>query len=539
MRRFPTPVFLFVLTAQTALLASCGNGTGGYTGVQATGTGGGGGTTGGSGGASTAFKPGAFQAESTFAAQCASPRTGTDPLTGRAYPDVQGSLLAENNWLRAWTHDLYLWYGEVQDQDPGTFSSTAAYFGALKTTATTASGSLKDKFHFTYTTAAWEALSQSGVQAGYGATWAITAASPPRKVVVAYTEPGSPASTAPAGLVRGTQLITIDNADVATGSAATLNAGLSPATVGETHTFTVMDPGSTTTRSITMVSASVASVPVQHAGVLAGQPGVGYMLFNDHLATSEAALISAFTTLKNSNVTDLVLDIRYNGGGYLDIASEVAYMIAGPTPTAGKTFELEQFNSQHPSVDPVTGAPIAPTPFHTTSLGFSATAGAALPHLDLPRVFLLTGAGTCSASEAIINGLLGVGIGVIQVGSTTCGKPYGFYPTDNCGTTYFSIQFQGVNAMGNGGYSDGFSPQNTASGTIGQKLPGCSVADDFAHALGDPAEGRLAAALAYRTAPGACPTPATGIALRAGTPTSGEDVQVIKSPWHENRIFRH
>ena len=57
---------------------------------------------------------------------------------------------------------------------------------------------------------------------------------------------------------------------------------------------------------------------------------------------------------------------------------------------------------------------------------------------------------TCSASESIINGLRGVNVQVIQIGSTTCGKPYGFYPEDNCGTTYFSIQFKGVNAAGFG-----------------------------------------------------------------------------------------
>jgi hypothetical protein len=57
-------------------------------------------------------------------------------------------------------------------------------------------------------------------------------------------------------------------------------------------------------------------------------------------------------------------------------------------------------------------------------------------------VFVLTGGGTCSASEAFMNGLRGVGVEVIQIGSTTCGKPYGFYAQENCGTTYFSIQFR-------------------------------------------------------------------------------------------------
>src|SRR5207247_10625833 len=109
---------------------------------------------------------------STFVAQCAAPRTGTDPATGRAYPDKAGSTLAENNWLRSWTHELYLWYREVPDLDPAPHT-TPDYFGLLKTSATTASGNPKDRFHFTYPTAQWVALSQSGVEAGYGASWVL------------------------------------------------------------------------------------------------------------------------------------------------------------------------------------------------------------------------------------------------------------------------------------------------------------------------------------------------------------------------------
>ena len=68
-----------------------------------------------------------------------------------------------------------------------------------------------------------------------------------------------------------------------------------------------------------------------------------------------------------------------------------------------------------------------------------------MPTLNLTRVYVLTTADTCSASESIINGLKGAGVTVNQIGVTTCGKPYGFYPQDNCGTTYFSIEFRGVN----------------------------------------------------------------------------------------------
>ena len=132
---------------------------------------------------------------------------------------------------------------------------------------------------------------------------------------------------------------------------------------------------------------------------------------------------------------------------------------------------------------------------------------------------------------------MGVDVQVIQVGSTTCGKPYGFYPADNCGTTYFSIEFRGVNAKGFGDYTDGFSPANTTP-AVGTAVAGCSVMDDFTHALGDPVETRLSVALAYRMSQ-ACSVPPSGFARsKLERAASGADVLVIRSPWHEMRILR-
>jgi carboxyl-terminal processing protease len=520
---FFSPRALGLSSTAVALLSACGGGGGG-----------------GGGSAPAATTPptstpqwvqGQFSPPATFAALCVTPRTGTDPATMQPYSDRPGTALDEKNWLRSWTNDLYLWFSEVPDQDPAGFASDATYFDALKTSAITASGKPKDQFHFTYPTATWEALSQSGVQAGYGANFVILSATPPRQVVVAYTEPGSPAALAPASLARGAQILTVDGVDLVNAndqaSINSLNAGLSPQSVGESHTFSIQDLGTAPPRTVTLVSANITETPVQNVTTLSTAAGdlVGYMLFNDHLATAESELVAAFSQLKSAGVHDLVLDIRYNGGGYLDIASEVAYMIAGPTPTAGQTFELDQFNSKNPTVNPVTQDAITPLGFHTTTQGFSLPAGQALPSLNLARVFVLTGGSTCSASEAIINSLQGVNVQVIQIGSTTCGKPYGFYPADNCAVTYFSIQFQGVNAKSFGDYPDGFTPQNTVA-TEGVLVPGCSVADDFTHILGDPAEGLLASALSYG-ATGVCPVPPSGL---KGV--------VIKPVWRNNRLYR-
>jgi hypothetical protein len=458
-----------------------------------------------------------------------------------AYPDVRGTAVDENNWLRSWTSELYLWYREVPDLDPSSYS-TARYFPLLKTSATTASGSLKDKFHFTYATSAWEALSQSGVEVGYGALFLLLQRTPPRSAVVAFTQPGAAVAMPPANLTRGAHVLAIDGVDLVNASDAasinTLNAGLSPSNAGETHVFTIQDAGSTTSRTVTLQSGAQTSIPVQNVKAISTSIGtVGYIQFNDHIATAEQELIDAVNTLKGQGIIDLVLDIRYNGGGYLDIASELAYMIAGPGPTAGQTFEQIQFNDKHTATDPVTGAPLAPAGFHATSQGFSTSRGHALPTLNLPRVFVLTGRNTCSASESVINSLRGVDVQVIQIGSTTCGKPYGFYPEDNCGTTYFSIQFRGVNNKGFGDYTDGFSPANTTS-AIGAVLPGCSVADDFSHALGDPAESRLAVALSYRVTQ-ACSVPPSGfVQPMLERAQAASDGIAIRAPWRENRILR-
>jgi hypothetical protein len=207
--------------------------------------------------------------------------------------------------------------------------------------------------------------------------------------------------------------------------------------------------------------------------------------------------------------------------------------VAGADRTRGRAFESQRFNDKHTVRNPVTGDVLRPLPFRSTTAGFSVPSGRALPTLELPRVFVLTGSETCSASESIMNALAGIGVEVIQIGSTTCGKPYGFYPEDNCGTTYFSIQFQGVNDAGFGDYADGFSPVEGAAAT-GAQLPGCAVNDDFLEPLGVPTEDRLAAALAYRETnrcPDAAPAP---LAFARARSTSDS---ILRTPaWRQLRI---
>ncbi len=519
--------------AALCVLAACGGGGGGTPVPLNPGNPGGG-----------TFTPGVFAPRADFAGQCITPRAGTS--------DRAGSAFTEKMFLRSWTNELYLWYNEVPDNNPNNltdFPTVEDFFFDLITRQTTPSGNDKDRFHFTFDTAAWIALSQGGQSIGYGAELMILEFDAPnRRAVVAYVEPGTPAANA--NVTRGMEVVSVNGVNFATDTTQsgvnTLNAAFFPSATGQTFTF-VLKPPAAPNVSVPLTTANITHKPVLLDTTFPqGADTVGYLVFNDHIATAEDELFDAVTRLQNAGIDDLILDIRYNGGGFLDIANELTFMIAGPGPTTGVIFERLVFNNKHPTRDPISGALLAPgTSFHSTTQDFgNRTPGTPLPTLGLSRVYVITGPNTCSASESIINGLRGVGVQVFQIGSTTCGKPFGFYAQDNCGTTYFSIQFQGVNAMSFGDYPDGFAPNNQ-TGFSSVKLGGCSIADDFSRALGDPLEGRLKATLDFRVSGnnnGSCPG-ATGFApgaqLKTGQqPLSATDGKMFKSPFRENRILR-
>ena len=162
-------------------------------------------------------------------------RATSTPCAWRHAPErpTAGTATDQNNWLRSWTNELYLWYSEVTDRDPSLYS-TVDYFPLLKTTATTASGQAKDKFHFTYDTEVWRSLSQGGVEAGYGAEFAILLASTTRTSTShrrGLHRDGIPAASQ---LLRGDEILQVDGVDAVNGGTQAnvnaLNAG--PVSVG-------------------------------------------------------------------------------------------------------------------------------------------------------------------------------------------------------------------------------------------------------------------------------------------------------------------
>ncbi|PCJ99218.1 MAG: peptidase, partial [Alteromonadaceae bacterium] len=227
----------FLAFGLVALLAGCGGGGGGSS-VGSIG--------GSSGGSSTpapsnpsapsasGWQEGVFASRDDFVAQCRAPRVGVDD-NGNAFADTTGRTVDENNWLRAWTNELYLWYDEVEDMDPGLFN-TPDYFDLLKTTATTASGSVKDSFHFSQNTQEYNDSFIRGISFGYGMSLRAVSTAPPREFIVWDVVADSSAGRA--GVRRSQRVVEIDGEDFVNGNNVdVLNAGLFPEFDNEAHTF--------------------------------------------------------------------------------------------------------------------------------------------------------------------------------------------------------------------------------------------------------------------------------------------------------------
>jgi len=455
------------------------------------------------------FVANSFPPSADLKSVCATVRTDMD-LDGNPRDDTQGQLIHELFWIRSFMDETYLFFDQVTDSDPNGFDDRGAYFDERLTQAATPTGRLVDRFSFIQSTEDFEATRSGAPTFGYGAEFArIRSASPGRDWRVSFTQDGSNAEAA--GFTRGARLLTVDGVDFIDGSSdedidAILD-GLFPTAIGEDHVIGVRFPDGSE-QDITITSESITIEPVNAVEIIQnGSEQIGYIHYHTFGPfTGEEQLLDAFTQLSNAGVDDLVLDFRYNGGGLLALAAQIGYMAAGPV-SENRVFYAQEFNSRAPNRNPLTGQTVDPIPFIPETIGFSVDAGQDLPSLDLPRVFVLTTSQSCSASEAVMNGLLGIGLEVIQIGTRTCGKPTGQIPVENCGITYVPLHFRGVNAAGFGDFDDGLVP-NTPIGATGLVIPGCDVVDDFAAPLGDPSEALLSAAISFANT-GSCPSTAT------------------------------
>ena len=230
---------------------------------------------------------------------------------------------------------------------------------------------------------------------------------------------------------------------------------------------------------------------------------VGYLMFNHFLGDFEHALNNAFAHFKSKGITELVLDLRYNGGGFGSRAVELASLITGQFN--GQIFYKEQWNQKYQAYFEANMPEFLVNPF-VNALSDSTP----ISSLNMSKLYVLTTDNTASASELIINGLDPY-INVVKIGTTTYGKNVGsvtLYDSVNFGRenanpnhTYAlqPIAILSVNSIGASDYFNGFTPDysityQTSSGTIyeGENLLDMGI-------LGDVQEPFLAKALALIT----------------------------------------
>ena len=405
-------------------------------------------------------------------------------------PPQSCSVAGQQDWLQTYMDDWYFWYALSPKPSPAAFGSVADYFDALiyrggGQIPGAPAGTLwpSDRYSGFQSTESFNRFFGDGQTLGYGVAVAGLEVTEPTPLPnaplwVRYIEPLSPAATA--GVVRGDRVMSINGVAASSAISARDFSALTPNAAGERLTL-VLRNAAGADRTVSLAAAVYGLTPVQNAGIVQTQNGrsIGYVTIKDMISQTQTPLANAFANFRANNVQELVLDLRYNGGGLVSVGGDVASYAAGSRGT-GQLFARLLYNDKRSANngefrfgDPAAWA------------GFS-------------KVYVLAGPRTCSASEQVINGLRGVGVNVIAIGDTTCGKPVGFLPQGNsCGTTYSVVNFESVNARNEGRYFDGFQAT-------------CQVAEDFRSAVGAITDPLLVAA-AHHADNGACPT---GTALR-------------------------
>jgi carboxyl-terminal processing protease len=371
-----------------------------------------------------------------------------------AGPPASCSVADQKAWLADYMNEWYFWYRISPQPDPAPYASVDAYFGALLYTGTDASFPA-DRWSFSQSTESFNRFFGDGEAMGYGVSVAglEVEGQPGAPLYVRHVEALSPAAAN--GVVRGDEVRSINGRSAAEIIAADDYSDLTAANLGDRLTLVLRNTGGD--RTVVVDAAVYALTPVTNATVVTTPLGrkMGYVVVKDMLSQANAPLETAFSQFKAAGVDEIVLDLRYNGGGLVSVGNQVASYVAG-TRGGGRTYASLLYNDK--------------------------------------RAAQNNQRYTFSASEQVINGLRGIGIDVVSIGDTTCGKPVGFLPADACGTTYNAVNFESVNEDNEGRYFDGFDAS-------------CPVAEDFTQALGSGAEPLLAAARGYADA-GTCPAAA-------------------------------
>ncbi len=383
-----------------------------------------------------------------------------------------------NEFIKASMEDAYLWEQYLPNIDTKYEFDSKAYFDKLLYE--------EDKWSFiTDDIAALEASFQ-GVETSFGYSLAFYWRDSNRTSIIAYVEyvyPDSPADKA--GIKRGDMLYRLGGADITLDTYLDLLYGSTISVTLGVSNNNVITEGST----VNMTSLLLNLDPVLKTSIIEeGGHKIGYLFYTQYISDYNDRLDVAFQDFKSQGITDLVLDIRYNPGGYMSAAQHLCSLIAPQsTVDAEDVLVTLQWNAFYQNYWQTNNV------YSQIRMNFDPTVPV---NMDLSKVYILTGNGSASASELTITGLDAY-MDVVLIGDTTYGKYTGsitlkpediytdanyYADFDNWGLQPIVLRY--ANANGVTDFKNGFAPDIRVYDDVQSGIP-----------LGDPTEPLLATAL--------------------------------------------
>lgn len=276
------------------------------------------------------------------------------------------------------------------------------------------------------------------------------------------------------GFSRGQTVVSLDGRAIADIIA---NEGVNAVLDNDTVQFEVQELDGTILPPVAVTKDIVTIDPVPQWRVIdmgAGNPPVGYMEFATFISTADPQFETVFSSFNTAGVEDVIIDMRYNGGGLVSTANLLGDYLGG-FANDGQIFSNTEFNADRAAAN--------------NSIDYISRLGSSI---DINRLIVVASRGTASASELVINGLDPfVNGGVYIVGDNTFGKPVGQVGLEFCDKILRPTSFKKSNAAGFGDYFDGLPVD-------------CATPDDLNFATGADDDPNVLAALSYVNGAG-CP----------------------------------
>jgi carboxyl-terminal processing protease len=376
--------------------------------------------------------------------------------------DVVNAAADLRDSVYAYSQEVYLWSDNLPTAsvfNPLSYPTADSVMKKVRTYSPFVNGRYQDRWSFVIDKATWDNV-VSGNSNDTGAEYAFNTDSDLR-VKLVYSQ----SSAGKQGVTRGWKTLKINGVDGNYANIKQLNTELGKAS--QTIVFQKPDHNQVT---LTLTGSTYKSDYIINQKIFnINGNNVGYFNFDSFLGANSGQdtkneLDKVFADFRSKNVTELVLDLRYNGGGYGTVSNYLGSLIA-PSSALGKVFVNSVHNKKYTSWNKTD---------YFTSLTNS---------LKVSRISIIVTKGTASASEELINALKPV-MTVKLIGSTTHGKPVGYYGFPVMNNYVFPVALKNVNSVGNADFYDGFTVDKVQ-------------ADDYTHDLGDPEEGCLKVALNY------------------------------------------